>query len=141
MHSKSFLFTIILFFSVSLLFAQTVELKNDEVLLDGKKIFNYKIVSWSVYELHLSSIETNKEVIMISRRDNETPKFYDDDYVQIKFLQLGKSLEMKTDRPWKKFILWLLENEAIDNAGNISEPKVDLLIKNFDEHITSRTIR
>ena len=141
MNSKSFLFTIILFFSVSLLFAQTVELKNDEVLLDGKKIFNYKIVSWSVYELHLSSIETNKEVIMISRRDNETPKFYDDDYVQIKFLQLGKSLEVKTDRPWKKFIQWLLENEAIDNAGNISEPKVDLLIKNFDEHITSRTIR
>ena len=141
MNSKSFLFTIILFFSVSLLFAQTVELKNDEVLLDGKKIFNYKIVSWSVYELHLSSIETNKEVIMISRRDNETPKFYDDDYVQIKFLQLGKNLEVKTDRPWKKFIQWLLENEAIDNAGNISEPKVDLLIKNFDEHITSRTIR
>ncbi len=141
MHSKSFLFTIILFFSVSILFAQTVELKKDEVLLDDKKIFNYKIVSWSVYELHLSSIETNKEVIMISRRDNETPKFYDDDYVQIKFLQLGKSLEVKTDRPWKKFIQWLLENEAIDNAGNISEPKVDLLIKNFDEHITSRTIR
>jgi hypothetical protein len=78
---------------------------------------------------------------MISRRDNETPKFYDDDYVQIKFLQLGKNLEVKTDRPWKKFIQWLLENEAIDNAGNISEPKVDLLIKNFDEHITSRTIR
>ncbi len=141
MHSKSFLFTIILFCSVSILFAQTVELKKDEVLLDDKKIFNYKIVSWSVYELHLSSIETNKEVIMISRRDNETPKFYDDDYVQIKFLQLGKSLEVKTDRPWKKFIQWLLENEAIDNAGNISEPKVDLLIKNFDEHITSRTIR
>jgi hypothetical protein len=141
MHSKSFLFTIILFFSVSILFAQTVELKKDEVLLDDKKIFNYKIVSWSVYELHLSSIETNKEVIMISRRDNETPKFYDDDYVQIKFLQLGKNLEVKTDRPWKKFIQWLLENEAIDNAGNISEPKVDLLIKNFDEHITSRTIR
>jgi hypothetical protein len=141
MHSKSFLFTIILFFSVSILFAQTVELKKDEVLLDDKKIFNYKIVSWSVYELHLSSIDTNKEVIMISRRDNETPKFYDDDYVQIKFLQLGKNLEVKTDRPWKKFIQWLLENEAIDNAGNISEPKVDLLIKNFDEHITSRTIR
>ena len=141
MNSKSFLFTIILFFSVSILFAQTVELKKDEVLLDDKKIFNYKIVSWSVYELHLSSIETNKEVIMISRRDNETPKFYDDDYVQIKFLQLDKNLEVKTDRPWKKFIQWLLENEAIDNAGNISEPKVDLLIKNFDEHITSRTIR
>lgn len=95
-------------------------MKKDEVLLDDKKIFNYKIVSWGVYELHLSSIETNKEVIMISRRDNETPKFYDDDYVQIKFLQFGKSLEMKTDRTWKKFILWLLENEAIDKTGNIS---------------------
>lgn len=141
MNSKSLLFSIILFFSASLLFAQTVDLKKDEVLLDDKKIFNYKIVSWGVYELHLSSIETNKEVIMISRRDNETPKFYDDDFVQIKFLQLGKSLEMKTDRTWKKFILWLLENEVIDKTGNISEPKVDLLIKNFDEHITSRTIR
>jgi hypothetical protein len=141
MQTKSFFLTAILFFSVSLLFAQTVDLKKDEVFLDDKKIFNYKIVSWSVYELHLSSIETNKEVIMISRRDNETPKFYDDDFVQIKFLQLGKSLELKSTKTWKKFILWLLENEVIDNAGNISEPKVDLFIKNFDEHITSRTVR
>ena len=81
-----------------MLFAQTVDLKKDEVFLDDKKIFNYKIVSWGVYELHLSSIETNKEVIMISRRDNETPKFYDDDFVQIKFLQLGKSLELKSTK-------------------------------------------
>ena len=36
---------------------------------------------------------------------------------------------------------WLVQNKVIDNTGKLNEEKVDLIIKNYDENITERTIR
>lgn len=140
-HSRN-IFVFVILFSVSIIGnAQKIELKKEKVLLDGKEIMKYNIVSWGSFELHLYSLETNKEVVFINKNNNETPKYYEDDFTQIKFLQLGKGVETKLDKPIKKYVQWLFDNEVIDKDGNVSADKVDLFIKNYDEKITPRTIR
>lgn len=141
MQFKNIPILIILTFVSIICNAQKIDLKKGKVLLDGKEIMNYKIVLWGAYELHLYSLETNKEIIFINKNDNESPKNYDDDFTQIKFLQLGTGLETKLDKSWKKYIQWLYENDVIDSAGTISSEKADLFVKNYDEKITARTIR
>ncbi len=121
--------------------AQTVEMDKGKVTCNGKEILNYKVDKWGTYQVHFYSLDSN-EIILVSDMDNETPKYYEDDFTSIKFLQLGKKVETKVKKnKWKHYIVWFMENKVMDAQGKINEEKLDLFIKNYDEKITERTIK
>ena len=134
-------FTIALLISTVTSFSQEIKLKSGKVLLDGKEILSYERQDWGDMEIHFYSLETKDEVLYMKKNSNETPKYYEDDFTQIRFLLFGKLLETKIDKPQKKLVEWLFQNKVLDNTGHFNEEKVDLFIKNYDEKITARTIR
>lgn len=122
-------------------FSQEVKLKKEKVLCDDKEIMTFDVERWGTHQIHLYSLDSKEEQINILKRDNETSGYFDDDFVQIKFLTLGKTLELKMNKPWSTLIEWLIKNKALGTDGKLNEEKVDLLIKNYDENITNRTVR
>ena len=122
-------------------FSQKIKLKKGKVLVDGKAIMKYERESWGVYKVNLFSLETDDELIELNKNDNEAKAYYDDDFLQIRFLTLGKIAEVKTKKSFKKIIGWLLKKKVITANGEINEEKIDLFIKNYDENITNRTVR
>lgn len=125
----------------SLGFSQKVKLKKGKVLVDGKEIMTYKRESWGAYKLHLFSLKSEDELIELNKNDNETSTYYDDDFLQIRFLTQGKVAEVKDKRSFKKIIQWLIKKKVITENGELNTDKVDLFIKNYDENITNRTVR
>ena len=121
--------------------AQKVKLKKDEVLLDGKAILKYEKESWGVHKIHLFSLDTEEELIEVNNNHNETREFFDDDFVQIRFLSTGQIVEMKVRKTFRKMIEWLLKKKIITPDGQVDESKLDLFVKNYDENITNRTVR
>lgn len=121
--------------------AQKIKLKKGEVLLDGKAILKYEKEMWGTHKIHLFSLDSEDELIEINNNKNETPTYQNDDFVQIKFLKIGESVEMKTNKPFYKMIEWLVEKKIISTDGKINEENIELFIKNYDENITNRTVR
>lgn len=138
---KQILFTIAFFILTVTSFSQEIKLKDGKVIIDGKEILNYERQNWGDMEIHFYNLGTKDEVLYMKKNSNETRTYYEDDFTQIRFLTYGKLLETKIDKPWKKFVEWLFQNKVFDNTGKFNEEKVDLLIKNYDEKITARTIR
>ena len=64
-----------------------------------------------------------------------------DDFIKIKFLDIGKKLEFKFPKTLKGIVKWLVQKKIITLDGEINYDKVDLFIENYDENITNRTIR
>lgn len=121
--------------------AQKVQLKKDAVLIDGAHILNFKRVIMGAGQINLFSIADNKEQVAMFVNDNQTATFYDDDFLQIKFIPLGLTAEIKYNHmPWKTQISLLAKNEIFTAAGELRPDKVELFIKNYDENITNRTI-
>jgi len=121
--------------------AQKIKLKKGEVLLDGKAIMKYEKEIWGVHKMHLFSLDTEDELIEINHNDNETKRYYDDDFVQIRFLSSGELVEMKMDKSFKKMIEWLIKKKIIATDGKVIENNIALFVKNYDENITNRTVR
>ncbi len=138
---KQIFYSIAFLISTVTTFSQEIKLKDGKVLIDGKEILSYERQNWGDMEIHFYNLETKDEVLYMKKNSNETRTDYEDDFTQIRFLTYGKLLETKIDKPWKKFVEWLFQNKVFDNAGKFNEEKVDLLIKNYDEKITARTIR
>lgn len=121
--------------------AQKIKLKKEEVLLDGNAIMKYEKEMWGVHKIHLYTLDTDKELIEINNNDNETTKYYDDDFVQIRFLTNGEMVEMKLNKSFPKIIEWLIKKKIITVDGKINEDNIELFVKNYDENITNRTVR
>ncbi len=138
---KQIFYSIAFLISTVTTFSQEIKLKDGKVLIDGKEILSYERQNWGDMEIHFYNLETKDEVLYMKKNSNETRTYYEDDFTQIRFLTYGKLLETKIDKPWKKFVEWLFQNKVFDNTGKFNEEKVDLLIKNYDEKITARTIR
>lgn len=138
---KKFIVLIIVILTANITCAQKVKLKKDQVLLDGKAIMSFEKEMWGVHKIHLYTLNTQDELIEINNNDNETERYYDDDFVQIRFLTQGKIVELKMNKSFKKVIEWLLKKKIIDSNGSLLEENIDLFVKNYDENITNRTIR
>jgi hypothetical protein len=138
---KQIFSTLVLLIATVTVFSQDIKLKDGIVLLDGKEVFTYEKQNWGDMEIHLYALGTKDAVLYMKKNSNETPTFYDDDFTQIRFLTFGKLLETKSDKPWPKLIEWIFQNKVFDQTGQFSEEKVDLMIKNYDENITARTVR
>lgn len=132
---------VMLIFSVWMenLNAQNVEVKKDKVLFDGKEILSIDWSGWSL-ETKIYELNTENEIIFANLNPNGTPKYRDDDYLQIHFLTLDKKMEMSDKNFGKGLVKWLFKNNIFDSNGNLIPEKVDILIKKYDEKITERTI-
>ena len=139
MKKIPFILAILLITTTS--YAQKIKLKKGDVLLDGKKVMTYDREDWGTQKIHLFSLTDKKEQILMIKNDNETSGYYDDDFLQIKFLQLGEMVELKSKKSWKGIIAWLFKSNIIDDNGMVKEEEIDLFVKNYDENITDRTIR
>lgn len=137
---KKILLTGALIFS-NLVNAQDIKLKKEKVLLDGKEILKYERENWGVFQIHFYPLNSDEEILLFKKNDNETKNYLDDDYTEIKFISLNKSLEIKQNRTWSGYLEWLIKNKALNTDGSLNEEKVDNLIINYDEKITSRTLR
>jgi len=137
---KKLLFSFLFFIGI-LSFSQEVKMKGKKLSIDNKEVFSYEREDFGVYQIHFYDLKSNDEILFIKKNDNETPRYFDDDYTQIKFISIGKSLEIKQDKSWKGYVEWLLKNKVLDNEGKLNEEMVDKLIKNYDEKITDRTVR
>ena len=90
---KIILFLIILL-TASTTQAQKIKLKKGDVLLEDEKIMTYEREGWGTQKIHLFSLDNTKEQVLMIKNNNETPKNYDDDFLQIKFLNLGEMVEL-----------------------------------------------
>lgn len=140
MKQKLLLTSMLFIGTIFILTAQKVKLKKGNVLVDGKEIMTYDREDWGTQKIHLYSDDKTEQLLMI-KNDNETSGYYEDDFIQIKFLQIGEMVEMKSDKSWKGLISWLFKQEIIDMKGIVNEEKIALFIKNYDENITDRTLR
>lgn len=141
MKMKKILIQICLLISPLLINAQDIKLKKEKVLLDGKEILRYDKESWGVYQIHFYPLNSDDEILFIRINDNETPRFFDDDYTEIKFIELKKRIEIKQNKSWSGYLEWLIKNKVMNTDGTINAEKVADLIKNYDEDFTNRTIR
>ena len=121
--------------------ATVVELKKGNVELDGKVIMTFEKEVWGVHKIHLYDLSTEDELIEINNNDNETSNYFDDDFVQIRFLTTGDLVEMKMNKPFKKIIEWMIKKKVITEEGAVDTDKLELFVKNYDENITNRTVR
>lgn len=121
--------------------AQKVKLKKGEVLVDGAPTFTYKKKNLasqvSIYKMD------GTEILFINRNNNETPKYTEDDFVQITFISLNQKLESATlaGRTVKYLIALMLEENVLDTKGNFDEDKMVTFFTKYDENITNRTLR
>ena len=121
--------------------SQSIKLKKGYVLLDGKEILKYERENSGVYQIHFFDLKDDNEVLFIKKNNNETIHDVEDDYTEIKFIELRKGLEIKQNRTWAGYLEWLIKNKVLNYDGTINEDKAEALIENYDENISNRTIR
>jgi hypothetical protein len=85
-------------------------------------------------------LNSDEQVIKIILNSNETHMYLEDDYIQIKFLTKGEQAEIKS-RSIEDCVLMLIKQKVLSAEGVLDESRIELFVKNFDEKISSRTIR
>ena len=139
-----FIFT---FFTWS--FSQEVREVDNEILIDGVKVFKVKytkLIDFSIFSLD------DEELIYCMYNENETPSYYDDDYIVINFLT--KKLKVETTKRDKiavttgvykksliKLINLLITEKVMNVDGTLNEEKLNIFYEKHHENITERTIR
>jgi hypothetical protein len=120
--------------------AQEVDLKKDQVFVDGKPVYSYDRGS---LEFHLYKLGTTDELIYVLHNNNSTQKYMDDDYKKIVFVEKNVIVEnsLLRGRSKKYIIELLLKEKVLDLEGNIDETNLQKFVTKYDEGITKRTIR
>lgn len=121
--------------------AQNVKLKKGKVLLDNQEIMKFERQQMGAI-FYMYDLKTDTEVIFIQRKDNETPKYFVDDFLKIYFSQFDIMMEVSvTQYNNKRILKSLVKHKALRPDGTLDKEKVKLFVKKFDENITNRTIR
>jgi hypothetical protein len=121
--------------------AQKIKIKKGEIFIDDVLRFTIvrKVVLTQISIYNLSE----DEILFIHRKNNETPKYADDDFIQMTFIKNNRKLESSSmDGRTVKWILKnLLEEKVLNLEGIIDSDKLDLYFTKHDEQITERTVR
>lgn len=132
----------IIFFSILfplICFAQDIKFKKDKVLIDGKESFNTERAgTFGASGYDISSLNSTKPFLSLISNNNGSHMEISDDYVTIRFLTVGKKLDI-SGGDVRKALKLLLKNEVIVD-GKLDESKIDLFISNYDENISNRTM-
>lgn len=144
---------LVLIFSLALttsysLCAQEVEIVKDKVLLDGKEFLKYEkinVINHSFYTLN------DEEILNYRSFDNETPKYTEDDYFVLNFINEKKKVEstdfsrimafFNSKKSCEKLIKWMLKDKVLNADGTINPEKLDNLIQKYNENVMERTVR
>lgn len=144
---------LVLIFSLTLtasysLCAQEVEIVKDKVLLDGKEFLKYEkinVINHSFYTLN------DEEILNYRSFDNETPKYTEDDYFVLNFINEKKKVEstdfsrimafFNSKKSCEKLIKWMLKDKVLNADGTINPEKLDNLIQKYNENVMERTVR
>jgi len=118
--------------------AQKIKLKDNTVTVDGVYLMECDTRA-SLTEFYL--LKNDKELVMVTWDNNETPKFSEDDWMTIYFLEEDVKVETKRSRARKGTVKWLLENKVITSEGTLDPDKVEMFFKKYDQQITERTFR
>lgn len=130
--------------------AQKIEIKDDNVLLDGKKILKSEKIN--VFQYSFYTLDDN-EILMFRMFDNETPQYQADDYYVISFLEqrvkvqctdfsrVVSGLGMNSKKNMEKLMAWLLKEKVITPEGTVNADKVAVFYDKYDEKILERTVR
>ena len=130
--------------------AQKIEIKDDNVLLDGKTILKSEKIN--VFQYSFYTLDDN-EILMFRMFDNETPQYQADDYYVINFLEqkvkvqctdfsrVVSGLGMNSKKNMEKLMAWLVKEKVITPEGKVNAEKLDVFFDKYDEKILERTMR
>jgi len=130
--------------------AQKIEIKDNDVLLDGNIILKSEKINAGQYSFY--SLDDN-EILMYKWFDNETPKYQDDDYYIMNFLEQKVKVQstdftkvisgigMNSKKNMEKMLTWLLKEKVLLADGKLNPDRVNVLFEKYDENITQRTFR
>lgn len=135
--------------SFNLSHSQEIEIKDDKVYLDGKELLRYEKVN--VIQHSFYTLKDDEEILLYKEFDNETPKYVDDDYYILNFLQEKIKVEtqdfskiasfMNSKKAMQKLIKWLVKEKVITPEGTINRDKLDTFYEKYNENIVNRTMR
>jgi hypothetical protein len=137
---KTFLLFILMSFYAN---AQEVSYKNIDfkykkgfLLVNKQNAFKLK---HSPGYFYLYDLNTSEEIMYFYINYNDTPDYFNDDYVKVYFTKAKKSFESKS---YYKIIMEKLINEKIITPDwHIDEEKLNDFIEKYDENISNRTRR
>lgn len=146
---KTIIAAIVTLASFNLSHSQEVEIKDDKVYLDGKELLRYEKVN--VIQHSFYTLKDDEEILLYKEFDNETPKYVDDDYYILNFLQEKIKVEtqdfskiasfMNSKKAMQKLIKWLVKEKVITPEGTINRDKLDTFYEKYNENIVNRTMR
>jgi hypothetical protein len=94
---------------------------------------------YSIGYFYVSDLNTGEEMMYFRINDNETPSYFDDDYVKVFFNDSEKEFESKSHQ---RILMAQMINEGVfDSDWNLVEENVDKFIRKYDENISNRTVR
>ncbi|PZO26754.1 MAG: hypothetical protein DCF13_13260 [Flavobacteriaceae bacterium] len=146
---KTIIAAIVTLASFNLSHSQEVEIKDDKVYLDGKELLRYEKVN--VIQHSFYTLKDDEEILLYKEFDNETPKYVEDDYYILNFLQEKIKVEtqdfskiasfMNSKKAMQKLIKWLVKEKVITPEGTINRDKLDTFYEKYNENIVNRTMR
>lgn len=146
---KTIIAAIVTLASFNLSHSQEVEIKDDKVYLDGKELLRYEKVNMAQHSFY--TLTDDEEILLYKEFDNETPKYVEDDYYILNFLQEKIKVEtqdfskiasfMNSKKAMQKLIKWLVKEKVITPEGTINRDKLDTFYEKYNENIVNRTMR
>ena len=110
--------------------------KKGYVFVEKKEVLKLR---YSIGYFYVSDLNTGEEMMYFRINDNETPSYFDDDYVKVFFNDSEKEFESKSHQ---RIIMAQMINEGVfDSDWNLIEENVDKFIRKYDENISNRTVR
>ena len=110
--------------------------KKGYVFVQKKEVLKLR---YSIGYFYVSDLNTSEEMMYFRINDNETPSYFDDDYVKVFFNDSEKEFESKSHQ---RILMAQMINEGVfDSDWNLVEENVDKFIRKYDENISNRTVR
>jgi len=110
--------------------------KKGYVFVEKKEVLKLR---YSIGYFYVSDLNTGEEMMYFRINDNETPSYFDDDYVKVFFNDSEKEFESKSHQ---RILMAQMINEGVfDSDWNLVEENVDKFIRKYDENISNRTVR
>jgi len=110
--------------------------KKGYVFVQKKEVLKLR---YSIGYFYVSDLNTGEEMMYFRINDNETPSYFDDDYVKVFFNDSEKEFESKSHQ--RILMAQMINEDVFDSDWNLVEENVDKFIRKYDENISNRTVR
>ncbi len=119
-------------------FSQKVKFKKDVVLVDEKELFTFEQGGvFGAVSYDLSELNSKKLIVSLVSNNAGTHMEMSDDYTVIKFMTVGKRIEIHGGDV-REGVKLLLKHGVISKEGILDESKIDLFVANFDDRASEK---